>query len=241
MYNDLMKTAFVTGGNRGLGRGFVEQFLDKGFQVFAGVLDPEKVDSELKSRANLFIIKLDVSDDESIKSATAEVSKHTNHLDYLVNNAGLNKDTATNGRKELASDLKDLDREVLRKMFDVNSLGPIMVLKGFVGLMKEDPSFAINISSCRASHHDEAENDSGNYGYRGSKAALTMLTLCSLYDLPKNVRTFSVHPGNVHTDMNPGGEQEPYDQAGKIIGITENWKDEFNGRFLKYDGTFYPL
>ncbi len=236
-----MKTAFVTGGNRGIGRGFVESFLDKGFQVFAGVLDPEKFDPGLKSNPNLVVVRLDVSDDASIKSTFEEISTHTDHLDYLVNNAGLNKDTVAVNGKDKVTILKDLDRGLLQKMFDVNSFGPMLVLKEFVGLMKENPSYVINVSSNRASHHDEYENSSGNYGYRASKAALTMLTLCSLYDLPKNVKTFSVHPGNVKTDMNPEGEQDPKTQAGSIISITENWKDEFNGAFLRYDGTFYPL
>ena len=68
-----------------------------------------------------------------------------------------------------------------------------------------------------------------------------MLTFCSLFDLPKNVKTFAVHPGGVKTDMNPNGEHVPIEQAEKMIAITKNWKEEFNGKFLRFDGTFYPL
>ena len=67
-----------------------------------------------------------------------------------------------------------------------------------------------------------------------------MLTFCSVMDLPDNVKTFSVHPGDVKTDMNEDGTDLPFDQAKKIIEITNNWKDEMNGRFLRYDGTYYP-
>ncbi len=236
-----MKTAFITGANRGLGRGFAEQFLDRGFQVFAGVLEPEKVDPQLKSRPNLFIVKLDISDDFSIKLAFNEVSKQTNHIDYLVNNAGLNKNTASGGKIELVSTLKDLDRGLMLKMFDVNAIGPMMVLKEFIPMMTESPSFVINVSSNRASYQDEHPNQYGDYAYRGSKAALSLMTFASLHDLPANVKTFSVHPGWMKTDMNPNGTDDPRIQAGKIIEITENWKDEFNGRFLRYDGTLYPL
>lgn len=241
LYNNRVKTALVTGANRGLGLGFVGQFLDRGFQVFAGVIEPEKFYPELKSHSNLVIVKLDVSDDGSIKSAFEEVSKHTDHLDYLINNAGLNKDTATNNQKELVSTLKNLDRGLLMKMFDVNAIGPLMVLKQFSALIKNNPAFVVNISSFRASHHDENPNALGDYGYRASKAALTMITLCSLHDLPGNVKTFSVNPGGMKTEMNPKGELDPTTQAGKIIEITENWEDGLNGKLLNYDGEPYPL
>lgn len=159
----------------------------------------------------------------------------------MVNNAGLNKDSATNGKKELVCNLKDLDRKSLLKIFDVNTISPIMIVKTFLPLLKSQPSFIVNISSGRSSYKDEYVNTSGNYGYRASKAALNLITFSSIFDLPKNVKTFAVHPGGVKTDMNPTGVHDPFQQAGKIIGITKNWKEEFNGKFLRFDGTFYPL
>jgi hypothetical protein len=45
----------------------------------------------------------------------------------------------------------------------------------------------------------------------------------------------------VKTDMNPTGDQLPFEQAKSIIDITKNWSDEFNGKFLRYDSTLYPL
>jgi NAD(P)-dependent dehydrogenase (short-subunit alcohol dehydrogenase family) len=236
-----MKTAFITGANRGLGRGFVEYFLGQDFLVFAGVRNPDSFDKELQKNKNLRILKIDVSDDDSIIEAFKTVSKEVKHLDYLVNNAGVNKDSATNNQKELVCNLKSLDRKSLLKMFDVNSISPLLVVKTFLSLLENDKSFVVNISSCRASYHDEYENKNGNYGYRASKTALNMLTHCSLFDLPENVRTFAVHPGGVKTDMNPDGTDMPIDQAEKIIVITKKWKDEYNGKFLRYDNTVYPL
>ena len=87
-----MKTAFITGGGKGLGKGFAKFFLKQGFQVFIGVLSQKEVDSELAKEKNLAIIKMDVSSDESIKAAFKEVQKKTDHIDFLINNAGLNKD-----------------------------------------------------------------------------------------------------------------------------------------------------
>ena len=221
--------------------GFSKYFLNEGFKVFIGVRQPKKVSAELKKNKNLIIIKLDVSDDKSIKVAFKEVSNQTDHLDYLINNAGLNKDSATNGNKELVCNLKDLDRISLLKMFDVNSVSPMMVLKSFLPLLNSQYSFVINITSGRSSYKDEYPNTNGNYGYRASKAALNLMTFSSLFDLPKNVKTFAVHPGGVKTDMNPTGEHDPVEQAKMIVDISKNWKDEYNGKFLRFDGSFYPL
>lgn len=209
--------------------------------VFAGARKPEQFDKNLIKNKNLRIIKIDISDDISIADAFKEISKSTETLDYLINNAGLNKDSATNNKKELVCNLNDLNRESLIRIFDVNSISPLLVMKTFLPLLKRNPSFIVNISSARGSYHDENDNTSGNYGYRASKCALNMMVYCSLFDLPKNVRTFTVHPGSVQTDMNPSGTDKPIVQAYKIIEITKRWKNEFNGKFLRYDGTIYPI
>ena len=231
-----MKTALVTGANRGLGKGFVEYLVSHGYMVFAGV---RKLDS-IVATDKVIPVELDISSDESIKDAFKYISSKTKSLDLVVNNAGVNKVSATNNNKELVSKLDKLDRKSLNIMFDVNAVSPLILTKEFLPLLTSTPSFVINISSCRASFNDEYPNSSGNYGYRASKSALSMLTFCSVMDLPKNVKTFSVHPGDVKTDMNEDGTDLPFDQAKKIIDITNNWKDEMNGRFLRYDGTYYP-
>jgi len=233
-----MKNAFVTGANRGLGKGFVDYLSEAGYHVFAGT---RKLSSDVKDTKNVTWVEIDVTSDDSISRAVEIVKKSTSSLDLLVNNAGLSKDTATNNHKELVCSLKDLDRSSMQKMFDVNSVSPMMVLKLFLPLLNGKPSFVINITSGRGSYQDEYPNPIGNYGYRASKTALNMLTHCSTWDLPENVKTFAVHPGGVKTDMNPKGEHDPKIQAEMIVEITKNWKDDFNGKFLRYNGVLYPL
>lgn len=233
-----MKSVLVTGANRGLGYGFVQHLLSSGYQVFGGV---QKISENLPKQENLLWVELDVTNDASITSAFEFVSKKTTSLDMLINNAGVNKDTLAHWKKESVCNLLDLERDALLEMFNINTIGPILITKQFIPLLKNTPSFVINISSCRASFHDEFENVTGNYGYRASKIALNMMTFCSVFDLPKDIRTFAVHPGNVKTDMNPSGENNPIDRAEKIMKITENWKEEFNGAFMRHDGKPYPL
>lgn len=232
------KYAFVTGASQGLGKAFCQYLSGIGYIVFAGVRDIGKFD--LKS-ANIHPVVIDVASDQSISQACEKVCENTRVIDLLINNAGINKDTATLGNKDLVCKLDKLNRELLLQMFNTNSIAPIMVIKEFLPLLVPDPCFVINISSNRASFHDELPNENANYGYRASKVALNMFTFCSVCDLPKNVKTFAVHPGDMKTNMNPDGVDDPYIQAEKIIEITKNWKDDFNGKFLRYSGELYPL
>ncbi len=236
MYTLIMKSAFITGANRGLGYGFVEYLLKEGFQVFAGT---RVLSDNLPENENLIWVQCDVTDDISIDKAVEAIKEKTKGLSFLINNAGVNKDTIAEGDKDLVSKLGCLDRKALLGMFDINAISPIIVVQKFLPLLTADPCFIINISSARASFGLGHGGSTANYGYASSKAALNMMTFCSEEELPQNVKTFTVNPGGVRTDMNPDGPNEPIKKAEKIIGLTAKWKDEFNGKFLHHDGTIH--
>lgn len=233
-----MKTAFVTGSGQGLGKAFVKVLQEKGYFVFASVrTDAQK---KRKTLSQEYIV-CDVSEDNSIKSAVKYIASKTTSLDLIVNNAAVNKDSVTGNHKELVNNLESLSREHLLKMFNINAISPIMITKYFLNLLKGEPSFIINISSCRASYHGEMVDRNPNYGYKASKAALNMFTYNLTRELPKNVKTFAVHPGDMKTDMNPDGPQSSKLQAKRILRIIDNWKEENNGLFLRWSGERYPL
>lgn len=235
------KTALVTGGNRGLGLGFVKYLAENNFNVFASTRNLNKIPSFFKENKNIIPVEMDVLSDKSIKSAFELISSKFKSLDLLVNNAGVNSKTATNYKPELVSNLKNFNRKEILKVLNTNTVSPMMVIKEFLPILNANPSYIVNISSCRASFHDEYEGGYPNYTYAASKTALNMMTFRSIYELPKNVKIFAVSPGNPKTDMNKNGHHDTYTQAEKIVKITENWEDAFNGRFMNYDGEFYPL
>mgnify|MGYP000022743749 CR=1 FL=1 len=232
-----MQTALVTGGEQGLGWGFVEYLLSKGWQVYATT---RRMSEQLPQKPQLSWVPLELGSDASIRQVVERLSSEIGQLDLLVNNAGVNKDTATNGQKERAATLGHLDRDTLLMMYDINAVAPILLTQALVPLLTGSPSFVINISSCRASFADEFGNDFGNYGYRASKAALTMLTHCLTWDLPPHIQTYSVHPGSVRSTMNPTGTDEPVEAAKAIVAIRETWQPEHNGQFFRYSGELYP-
>ena len=231
-----MKYALVTGADTGLGKEFAQELSSRGYRVFAGT---RRSPETLPRMEHVTWMPLELTSDESIRQAVLCVQEETSSLDLLINNAGINKDSATDGHKEKATILEHLDRAILLHMYDVNAVAPMMMTKAFLPLLVGHSSFIINVSSCRASYHDRMPVSSANYGYKASKAALNMLVHCSVNDLPKEVRTFAVHPGDMKTGMNPDGEQDPRVQAIAILQITEHWKDSQNGAFLNFDGTIY--
>jgi NAD(P)-dependent dehydrogenase (short-subunit alcohol dehydrogenase family) len=234
-----MKTALVTGAGKGLGKGFVDFLSQNGYFVYAGV--HRLTDGEGLGSSNVKIIGLDVQDDDSILKTADIIAREKGRLDLLINNAGLNKDSATSGHKELVTVLNSLDRQSLIKMFDVNTISPVMVVKRCLPLMSGPRAFIINISSDRAFLANALDDSNANYGYKASKAALNMMTKVMAFDLPKNVSVVAVHPGGVRTNMNPGGSLEPARAASKIYRIIENWDPKLNGRFVRNDGSLYEL
>nr|WP_253705601.1 SDR family oxidoreductase [Bacillus velezensis] len=185
----------ITGANRGLGLGFVEVGLEKGYRVFAGVRDPNEQkrtqSTKLKEKNSnqLEILHLDVTDEESVREAARNVGES---LDVIINNAAI-----LNGR---GTSIEDLDIEAIKLAFDVNTLGPARVIKHFLPLLKKGENQSIiNISSEGGSLTNAY---SGDYPYGLSKAALNMLSE-KLHVALKNegIQVLSVHPGWVRTDM----------------------------------------
>jgi NAD(P)-dependent dehydrogenase (short-subunit alcohol dehydrogenase family) len=232
-----MKVALVTGAGKGLGLGFAQFLSANGYMVYAGIHNM-KADCS-KTGPNIKQIALDVQNDESIKEAISLIGAEQGKIDLLVNNAGVNKDTATSGSKELVTRLDTLDRAMMLKMFDINSVSPLMMAKYALKLMKNDSAFIINISSDRGSFENAMNDSIANYGYKASKAALNMVTKVLVFDLPKNVNVVAVHPGWVRSNMSPVGTLQPDQAAAKIYKIIADWNPKMNGRFVHNDGSPY--
>ena len=92
------KTALITGGSRGIGRGIVERFLEEGADVaFTYVSSPDKANAvaeELKAKSGRLVLAIqsDAADFNSAQAAVDQVVAAWGKLDVLVNNAGITKD-----------------------------------------------------------------------------------------------------------------------------------------------------
>jgi len=83
-----MKTILFTGASSGIGLSSVQLFLKEGWRVVATMRNPQAVADKLPPSANLFVVSLDVTDGESIKSGFAFAMSRLGSLDVVVNNAG---------------------------------------------------------------------------------------------------------------------------------------------------------
>ncbi len=114
-----MKTALVTGANKGIGREVAQQLAAKGFYVFVGARNRKaggKAAGEIgKHGGKAAFLELDVSDDSSVTAAAREFSRLADHLDVLVNNAGIIVD-GDDGILKISD-------ELLRETLETNTLG----------------------------------------------------------------------------------------------------------------------
>src|SRR5437763_16160873 len=141
-----MKTALITGANKGIGREVARQLAAKGFHVFVGARNAmagRKAADEIGKRGGkAAFLKLDVSDDRSVTAAAREFSKLADHLDVLVNNAGIIVDGDDGILK--------ISNELLRETLETNTLGAVRVTRAFASfLAKSKAPRVIHVSSGR--------------------------------------------------------------------------------------------
>jgi len=128
-----MRTVLVTGANKGIGHEVARQLGSKGFHVFVGARSSEKGETATqalrKNGAVATFISLDVSAPESIRNAVQVVAGTADHLDVLVNNAGV----ILEGDNSIAQ----LDPETVTKTFQTNTLGPLLVTQALLAVAFE--------------------------------------------------------------------------------------------------------
>jgi NAD(P)-dependent dehydrogenase (short-subunit alcohol dehydrogenase family) len=214
------RIALVTGSNKGIGFEIARQLAREGFRVFIGARDEaagEKAAEKLraegartpkdKSDDDISFLKIDISKPESIKRAAEEFGKKSDHLDVLVNNAGI-----------LLDDDKDalaITPEIFEMTLRTNTLGALLVSQAFVPFLKKsDAPRIVNVSS------GGGQLDGGADGwapaYCISKTAVNGVTVQLAAKLP-NFAINSVCPGWVRTDM--GGSNATRSVAEGASGI----------------------
>lgn len=232
-----MKTAFITGANKGIGFETARQLLQKGFYVYLGSRNLEngtKAVQKLKAGnlTNVEVIEIDVTDDNSVKKARIEIGKKTDTLDVLINNAGIN-----GGAPYTALEASS---EQFLAAFNTNVFGVARVTQAFIDLLRKSPEPRIvNVSTSVGSLTLQSDPDWMGYHfakyavYGSSKAALNMFTVHLAYELRDTpFKVNAVCPGYTKTDFtgNNGGEVE---EAGKrIVKYALLDKDGVTGKFI---------
>jgi NAD(P)-dependent dehydrogenase (short-subunit alcohol dehydrogenase family) len=234
---DTPRIALVTGGNRGIGFEVCRQLAEGGFTVLLTARDAEKAraaaaKTKIKATGHIEPLVLDVSDARSIERAAAEVSKRHDHLDVLVNNAGINYDTWE------TAESADIDGTVIETI-RTNLLGPWRVCQAFLPLLRKSKAARIvNVSSESGSlEHMGA----GPPAYQVTKAALNALTRMLAGELRHaHILVNSVCPGWVATEMGGAGAPRSVEEgATGIIWAATLSQNGPTGGFFR-DGKSLP-
>ncbi|MFL9991299.1 SDR family oxidoreductase [Paraburkholderia sediminicola] len=131
------RVALVAGASKGLGKATVDYFRSRGWSVAATVRDPLNLRLE-RSDSDLFGVRLDFSDHESVRNAVAEVEERFGHIDVLVNNVGTGH----------AGPLEAMEIPTLQKHFETNVLGAILVAQAVLpGMRLRHAGTIVNVIS----------------------------------------------------------------------------------------------
>jgi NAD(P)-dependent dehydrogenase (short-subunit alcohol dehydrogenase family) len=223
-----MKTALVTGANKGIGREVARQLAGKGFHVFIGARNRDagrKAAEEIAKRGGkATFLEIDVNDNESVTGAAREVWKITDHLDVLVNNAGIIMD-GDDAILKISDDL-------VRKTLETNTLGALRVTRAFApSLAKSKTPRVINVSSGGGQLTGGAEGWSPAYCI--SKTALNGVTSQLAAVLPK-FAVNSVCPGWVRTDMGGRNATRSVEEgADTIVWLATDAPQKLTGKFVR--------
>lgn len=193
------RTAFVTGGARGIGAAVAQALAASGASVMIGDL-LEDLARETAARiaaetgARTAAIRHDVTDEAQWERAVAQTIAVFGGFDILVNNAGL----------EITSLVADLAAEDIRRMCEVNVVGSGLGMKhAFRAMRPGGPAgkggAVINISSVAATIAFPAIS-----AYSGTKSAVDRMTRVAAVEAGKlgyGVRVNCLYPGLIPTDM----------------------------------------
>ena len=189
----MSRTAFVTGGSRGIGRAIVRRLAAEGYAVGINYLQAkeqaEALASELRAAGcQALAVQADVSDRAAVTAAMARVTENLGPISVLVNNAGI-------AQQDLFQDTGD---ELWHRLFAVNVDGAYHTIQAALPhMLHVKRGSIVNISSIWGLRGASCE-----VAYSATKAAIIGLTRSLALELaPSGIRVNCVAPGVIRTDM----------------------------------------
>lgn len=234
-------TVFITGSNRGIGLGLVQEYAAHGWKVIATCRKPGEA-RELQALArkdkNVIIEQLDVTDFARVDELARQYKEQP--IDVLINNAGILPG------EEWDKPFSDMNFDYARKVFEVNSFAPVKIMQALLPqIAASGQKKIINISS-QAGSFANTRHKPTRYVYRSSKAALNMFSFDIAPELgQKGIIVIALHPGVVASSRELNFEEMKKrfpgvitvkESAAKIYLTVANLVPGDNGKFLSYDG-----
>ncbi len=237
-----LKVALVTGTDHGVGLSLANKLLDRGYFVIALRLNEAEKQIDIgkaKHPNQLSIITTDIGSDASVTAAAATVKELTDHIDLLINCAGILGDMS----KNLGD---DLDFDEISRVINVNAIGALRVTNALSSLvLNSTDKTIVNISS-EAGSIENCER-TGWFGYCMSKAANNMQSALVHNNIRKlGGKVFAIHPGHVATYMrghlDTTAKITPDESPEGILHVVLDTPHPINPRplYLDYTGSTLP-
>jgi 3-oxoacyl-[acyl-carrier protein] reductase len=182
------KVALVTGGSRGIGKAVVEEFRKRNAKVYFTYHRHEEDAINTQKETGAYKILCSQNDNDSIEKTVNSIISSEGHLDFLINNAGINSDQY----------LMMMPFEDWQKVIDTNLNGTYRFIKACVRpMMAANKGIIVNVASVSG-----LVGIGGQTNYSASKGAIIAFTRALAAELgPRGIRVNCVVPGFVETDM----------------------------------------
>lgn len=180
-----MKTVWITGGTRGIGRAAAKLFCEKGYRVAVSFCsDRKSADDFLRECPGILVLQGDVAD----RVRTEEMAKEIGHVDILVNNAGI-------AQQKLFDTITEQEWD---RMFDVHVKGSFLCTKAVLpGMLRQQEGAVVNVASIWGMTGASCE-----VHYSAAKGAVIAMTKALAKELgPSGIRVNCVAPGVIATEM----------------------------------------
>jgi len=213
-YDTHRKIALITGANKGIGRAAAEQLAALGMTVLIGARDRqrgEEAAAALRAKgAGAHAVTLDVTDRATADAAAQQIEQRFDHLDVLINNAGITGSGQVSPEDAHDQVPSSVDLDMVRAVFETNLFGVIAVTNAMLPLLRRSSSpRVVNVSSAAGSLTIAADPDGPlaalptSAAYAPSKTALNALTVQYANELRKNgILVNAADPGYVDTEIN---------------------------------------
>jgi NAD(P)-dependent dehydrogenase (short-subunit alcohol dehydrogenase family) len=189
-------SVLVTGASRGFGALAALSLARHGDHVFAGVRDPSSatplVTAARAEGRSLDVVRLDVTDQETVDAAVGVALERAGRLDAVVNNAGI----------QVKGAVEDFGDHDVMQLFDTNLLGALRVLRSVLPAMRANRSgTVVNVSSMAGVAALPSEGF-----YSATKHALEAMSEALYYELAEfGIKVVCIEPGGFPTGLSQGG------------------------------------
>jgi NAD(P)-dependent dehydrogenase (short-subunit alcohol dehydrogenase family) len=191
-----MKKIILTGSSSGFGLQAVKTLAANGHTIYAtmrningsnATIAKELTQWATDNNADINLVELDVTSNESVKNAIAEISEKSGGIiDVLINNAGVS----------FIGTGESLTIEQTDYMYQVNTIGPERLMKAVIPYMREQKEgLIINITSVQSRNLIPSLST-----YNGTKAALDAVSVGYHYELKSSgIDVITIQPGGYQT------------------------------------------